>query len=325
MLRTSFCKLLGIDYPIMQAGMGPFGSDAALAAAVSNAGALGSLGGARRTAAGHSGSIRRIRELTGRPFAVNFTQPWLQGHPESFDIAVEMQAPVISMALGDPYGFPAKVHAAGGLFVQQVHTVQQARLAADRGADVIIAQGAEAGGFGGSISTLVLVPQVVDAVNPLPVLAAGGIADGRGLAAALMLGAQGANMGTRFLASTEASISEGWKRSLVAAEAQDAVKVEVWDDIFTKPGSGAFDVVPRALRTPFIDQWQPNRAGAVQQSARLQEDIGTGIREGRMEEYVPFTGQSAGLVSSILPAAGIVQELVAGAVGALRRARELGV
>lgn len=325
MLRTSFCKLLGIDYPIMQAGMGPFGSDAALAAAVSNAGALGSLGGALRTAEDLRGSIRRIRELTGRPFAVNFTQPWLQGHPESFDIAVEMQAPVISMALGDPYGFPAMVHAAGGLFVQQVHTVQQARLAADRGADVIIAQGAEAGGFGGSISTLVLVPQVVDAVNPLPVLAAGGIADGRGLAAALMLGAQGANMGTRFLASTEASISEGWKRSLVAAEAQDAVKVEVWDDIFTKPGSGAFDVVPRALRTPFIDQWQPNRAGAVQQSARLQEDIGTGIREGRMEEYVPFTGQSAGLVSSILPAAGIVQELVAGAVGALRRARELGV
>lgn len=143
-LRTSFCELLGIDYPIMQAGMGPFGSDAALAAAVSNAGALGSLGGALRTAEHLRGSIRRIRELTGQSFVVNFTQPWLQGHSESFDIAVEMGAPVISMAL------------------------------------------AEAGGFGGSISTFVLVPQVVDAVTPVPVLAAGGIADGRGLAAALM-------------------------------------------------------------------------------------------------------------------------------------------
>ena len=323
MLRTPFCDLLGIQYPIMQAGMGPFGSSAALAAAVSNAGALGSLGGALRTAEDLRGGIRKVQQLTGRPFAVNFTQPWLQGHPESFDIALEMGAPVISLALGDPARLPERAHAAGALFIQQVHTVQQARSAAERGADVIIAQGAEAGGFGGSISTFVLVPQVVDAVTPLPVLAAGGIADGRGVAAAIMLGAQGVNMGTRFLASVEASVSESWKHSLVAAESQDAVKVEVWDDIFAKPVNGAFDVVPRALRTPFINQWLTNRAQAGQQAARLQEDIGAGIREGRMEEYVPFTGQSAGLIGSVLPAAEIVEELVAVAMASLRRTGEL--
>lgn len=319
-LRTPVCDLLGIEYPIMQAGMGPFGSGPALAAAVSTAGALGSLGGALRTSEDLRAGIRNIRELTDRPFAVNFTQPWLQGHPDSFDIALDMGAPVVSLALGDPGSLPAKAHAAGALFIQQVHTVQQALLAADRGADVVIAQGSEAGGFGGTISSFVLLPQVVDAVAPVPVLGAGGIADGRGVAAALALGAQGVNVGTRFLASVEASISEDWKRALVAAEAPDAVKVEVWDDIFPKPANGAFDVVPRALRTSFINQWQANRGEAVLQAARLQEDIGAGIREGRMEQFVPFTGQSAGLVTSILPAAAIVEELVDGAVSALRRA-----
>lgn len=324
MLRTPVCDLLGIDYPIMQAGMGPFGSGASLAAAVSNAGALGSLGGALRSSEDLRAGIRNIKELTNRPFAVNFTQPWLQAHPDAFDAALEMSVPVVSLALGDPGGLPEKAHAAGARFVQQVHNVQQARLAADRGADVVIAQGAEAGGFGGTISTLVLVPQVVDAVSPVPVLAAGGIGDGRGVAAAFSLGAQGVNMGTRFLASVEASISEGWKQALVSADAQDAVKVDVWDDIFPKPANGAFDVVPRSLRTPFISQWQGNRAEAGRQAARLQEDIGAGIQAGRMEEFVPFTGQSAGLVSSVLPAAAIVEELVSGAVAVLRQMRALG-
>src|SRR5205085_1711208 len=110
------------------------------------------------------------------------------------------------------------------LFIQQVHTVTQARLAAQRKADVIIAQGSEAGGFTGSVSTMALVPQVVDAVGPIPVVAAGGIGDGRGIAAALMLGAQGANMGTRFLASKEATVSDDWKDGILRAQSEDAIK-----------------------------------------------------------------------------------------------------
>jgi nitronate monooxygenase/enoyl-[acyl-carrier protein] reductase II len=115
--------------------------------------------------------------------------------------------------------------------MHQVTTVQQARDAAARGVDIIIAQGGEAGGYGGSVATMTLVPQVVDAVRPLPVIAAGGITDGRGMAAALMLGAQGVNIGTRFLATVESPIAEGHKQAILDGEAQDAIKADVWNDI----------------------------------------------------------------------------------------------
>lgn len=319
MLRTPFCEALGVEYPIVQAGMGPFGSGPELAAAVSNAGALGSLGGAARSPEDLRQQLSVLRTLTERPFAVNFTQPWLQQHPESFEIALEMHTPVVSLALGDPGDLPARAHEAGALFIQQVHTVEQALLVAERGVDVIIAQGTEAGGFGGKVSTVALVPQVVDAVGRVPVLAAGGIADGRGLAAALVLGAQGVNLGTRFLASEEASISDEWKRAILAAGSQSAVKVDVWDDIFGKPGGGAFDVVPRALKTPFIEQWQAHREDAAIDASRLQGDIMAAIQQQHMELFVPFTGQSAGLIGEILPALDIVQRLIVQATEALQK------
>src|SRR6266571_4854812 len=166
MLHTPLCTLLGIEFPIIQAGMGAF-----------------------------------TFTLAARP-------------------------PVIAFALGDPGDLVQRAHDVGSLVIQQVTTVQQAREAAERGVDVIIAQGGEAGGYGGTIATFTLLPQVVDAVRPLPVVAAGGIADGRGLAAALVLGAQGVNLGTRFLASVEAPISADWKQALLAAESEDAIKVE---------------------------------------------------------------------------------------------------
>jgi enoyl-[acyl-carrier protein] reductase II len=318
MLQTGLCELFKIDHPIIQAGMGPFGSGAELAAAVSNAGAIGTLGGAARPIEELRDQLGRLRDLTDRPFVVNFTQPWLQQNPEHFATALEAHAPIISLALGDPGDLVKRAHDAGALFVQQVHTVDQAHLVVERGVDVIIAQGTEAGGFTGMVAMPVLVPQVVDAVGPIPVVAAGGIADGRGLAAALMLGAQGANIGTRFLASDEASIGDSWKHGIVEATSTDAVKAEVWDEIFPKPGAGAFDVVPRALRTAFIDEWQGRRAEAAREAERLQEDIWSGIQQGRMEDFVPFTGQSAGLVHEILPAGEIVRRLVRGAEDALR-------
>jgi nitronate monooxygenase/enoyl-[acyl-carrier protein] reductase II len=226
----------------------------------------------------------------------------------------------ISLALGDPGAWVKRAHDAGILFMQQVHTVAQARQVAERGVDVIIAQGTEAGGFTGVVAGSVLVPQVVDAVSPLPVVAAGGIGDGRGLAAALVLGAVGVNVGTRFLASAEASISDAWKRSIVTAQSEDAVKAEVWDAIFPKPGGGAFDVLPRALRTDFIDAWRGRRAESPQQAELVQNEIGAAMRQGRMEAFVPFTGQSAGLIREVRPAAEIVLDLVREAEEALERA-----
>jgi len=218
MLRTPLLELLDIEHPIIQAGMGRLGSGAALAAAVSNAGAIGTIGAAKRSPEELRAELQALRGLTSRPFIVNFTKPWLQLHPECLDCALAAGPRAISVAQGLPGDFVSRIHDSGALVITQVQTVEQARLAADEGADIIIAQGAEAGGlggFGGRIGESVLVPQVVDALSPLPVVAAGGITDGRGLAAALLFGAAGANIGTRFLASEEASLGDDWKQRLV--------------------------------------------------------------------------------------------------------------
>jgi enoyl-[acyl-carrier protein] reductase II len=318
MIRTPLCDLVGIETPIIQAGMGPFGSGAELAAAVSNAGAVGTLGAAGRPLNDLTEQIRRLRDLTDRPFAVNlvFHQPY----EESFEVILEARPPLFSFALGDPGDMVDRAHDAGIKFIQQVHTVTQARQMAERGVDVIIAQGTEAGGFGGSVATLPLIPQVVDAVDPIPVVAAGGIGDGRGLAAALVLGAQGANVGTRFLASQEASISEDWKGAILIADSEEAIRAEVWWDIFPMP-PGEFDVIPRSLRTAFLDGWQPRREDAKREAERIRAEVMTAVQHGTMEEKVPFTGQSAGLIHNILPAGEIVRQFAQGAEEALNRAR----
>src|SRR5262249_40930980 len=198
--------------------------------------ALGSIGSALWSAEKLKSEILRTRALTDCPFAVNHTLRPL--NEEAFAATIAAQPRAISLALGYSADLIKRTHDAGGLFRHQVHTVEQARQAVEGGVDVIIAQGTEAGGFGGAVSTLALVPQVVDAVAPTPVIAAGGIADGRGLAAALTLGAQGINIGTRFIASVEATISEDWKRRIVAASSEDAVKVLFADAIFPPPSAG---------------------------------------------------------------------------------------
>lgn len=322
-MRTPLCELFGIEHPIVQAGMGLFGSGAELAAAVSNAGAIGSVGGSARPLDELRDELTKVRELTDRPFVVNFAQPYLQTTPEAFDVALEVSPHVVSLALGDPGDLVKRVHDAGARFMQQVHTVEQAELVADRGVDAIIAQGAEAGGFTGRIAMQVLVPQVVDAVAPIPVLAAGGIADGRGLAAAVVLGASGVNVGTRFLATKESSVHEAWKQAILDARPEDAVKAEVWDDIFPKPSAEAFDVVPRSLRTSFIERWEGRPGEAAGDAERLADEIMTAIYENRMEEFVPFTGQVAGLIDDVLPAAQVVQGMVRQAEEILRRAAAL--
>lgn len=320
MLRTRLCELLGIDHPIIQAGMGPFGSGAELAAAVSNAGAIGSLGAAVRPVEELREELAILRDLTDRPFIVNFTQPWLQQNPETFNVALEYKPAVISLALGEPAELPQRAHDAGALFIQQVHTREQAEVVAQRGVDVIIAQGTEAGGFTGTVAMTVLVLEVIDAVSPIPVVAAGGIGDGRGIAAALVLGADGVNLGTRFLASEEASVGEAWKKAILASRSQDALKVEVWDRIFPKPGGGAFDVVPRAVGSVFIEEWERRGDAAAKAAGRLREEMMAAIQEARFEEVLPFTGQTAGLINDILPAGEIVHRVIQEAEDALRRA-----
>ena len=319
-MRTPVCDVLGIDAPVMQGSIGPW-TNAELPAAVSEAGGLGSVGTALQSPDQVTGLIERVRELTDRPFAVNFTaRPFAD---DAFAAALTREPAVVSFALGDPGELVERAHGAGAIFVQQVHTVEQAHAAAEGGVDVIIAQGGEAGGFGSTIGTLALVPQVVAAVAPLPVLAAGGIADGRGLAAALVLGAQGVNIGTRFLASTEAGIDESWKRRIVAASSEEAVKVDFADDVFPPAPADGYAVRPRVLSTPFVEEWNERLDEAHRDPDPLREELGEAVAGGRVHELFPFTGQSTGLIEDVLPAGEIVRRLVADAEELLRRASTL--
>jgi nitronate monooxygenase/enoyl-[acyl-carrier protein] reductase II len=320
MLRTPVCDLLGVDIPIIQASLGPW-SSVELVAAVSEAGAIGSLGTALRSAEQVKSEIGRVRELTIRPFIVNHTARPLS--EEAFVATLDAKPPIISFALGDPGELVKRAHDAGALFIQQVHTVRQAYQAAERGVDVIIAQGGEAGGFGGVIGALPLIPQVVDAVSPLPVVAAGGIADGRGLAAALVLGAQGANIGTRFLASTEAAVSEEWKQALLGADSDDAVKLEFADEVFPPAGPRGYTSRPRVLRTPFVEEWNARPDDVKREATHLRAELLDAVTHGRGHELVPFTGQIAGLIHEILPVGEIVRRLVAEAEAALGHAAGL--
>jgi enoyl-[acyl-carrier protein] reductase II len=314
-LRTPLCGLLGIEAPIICAPFGPW-EQVELAAAVSEAGGLGSLGTALRTPDQLRAQWRRLRELTDKPFAVNHTiRPFDEA---AFAATIEARPRAISFHLGVPREEIGRAHEADILWIQQVVDRRQAEEAVAAGADVIVAQGAEAGGHCGSVAAMVLVPQVVDVAGETPVVAAGGIADGRGLAAALALGAQGVSMGTRFLASTELGIAEAWKHRIVEADAADAVKVPNSERVlppYNRPGAR---VEPRALHTPMIDtlrdhpEWlDPRTAGP-----RLRD----AVLEGGGHQYLPFAGQSAGLVDEVLPAGEIVRRVLAEAEAALTAA-----
>jgi nitronate monooxygenase/enoyl-[acyl-carrier protein] reductase II len=304
-MQTDLTRLLGIGAPIVQGSFGPWTS-VALSAAVSEAGGLGSIGTALVDPTRVTALIAEMRERTDRPFAVNHT--WRPLSEDAFRVTLEARPAVISLALGGPGDLPARAHEAGVRFMAQVHTVEQAVRAAEAGADIVIAQGAEAGGFGGEVSTMALVPQVVDAIAPIPVLAAGGIADGRGLAAALALGAQGVNIGTRFLAATETEIPDGYKDAILGAASQDAVRVAFADSVFP-PASGPdpYGTRPRALRTEFIDRYnaEPPADGPA-----VGRELVAAVRAGHGHELVPFCGQTAGLIERVLPARSIVETMV---------------
>ena len=203
MLHTRLCDVLGVEHPILNAPMAG-SATAALAAAVSAAGGFGLIGGT--TAGGAAwlrAQIRAVRERTTRPFGVGFISSY-PGLDDLVQVALQERVAAISHSFADPTPYVAAAHAAGVKVLVQVQSVAQAVRAAHAGGDVIAAQGTEAGGHTGTTSaTLPLVPAVVDAVGAIPVVAAGGIADGRGLAAVLMLGADGVWLGTRFVASTE--------------------------------------------------------------------------------------------------------------------------
>src|SRR4051794_12258098 len=301
-MRTQLCERLGIGAPIIGAPFGPW-EQVELAAAVSEAGGLGSLGTALRPLSELRAQWARLRALTDRPFAINHTtRPFDEA---AFAATLEFRPAAISFHMGVDAELVARAHDAGCLWIQQVMDVRQAEESLAAGADVLVAQGGEAGGNTGWVATMVLVPQVVDVAGDVPVAAAGGIADGRGLAAALALGAQGACLGTRFLASEEMTVHADWKARIVAADATDAVKVAGSARVMPPFNRDSWPAEPRALRAPLIDRLA--RAPEEVDPAETGRELVDALLAGRGDEQLPFTGQSAGLVHDVLPAAEIVR------------------
>lgn len=326
-LRTSLCDALGIEVPIIQA---PVGTAACpeLAAAVSNAGGLGMLALTWHEPEGVRAAIRKTRALTSRPFGVNLVL--IADHTGRMRICREEGVRIMSFFWGDPAVLIAQAHEAGALVMQTVASAAQASQARANGVDILVAQGGEAGGhIRGEVASMPLIPQVVDAAAGLPVVAAGGIADGRGMAAALALGAAGVWVGTRFVASEESAAHPEYKARLVAARDTDTVRTGLFD-------IGWPDAPHRVLRNSTFDVWEaagsppaPGRPAEGETIARRPDGepiVRYGIAlprrgmTGDLEAMPLYAGQGVGLVREVLPAAEIVRRMTAEAQRALRQA-----
>ena len=308
MITTRACTLLGITHPVVLGGMGGGHTDPGLVAAVSNAGGLGIIGVSWRTPGDIATLAAEIRQRTDRPFGLNLL---LFSNEESVEAVLAASPAVFSTAWASPeqdlHTIFARAHDAGAIVMHMVPMLQEALRAAEAGADVIVVQGTEGGGHVGVISTVVLVPQVTRAVAPLPVLAAGGLADGAGLAAALMLGAEGALFGTRFLAALEAPVSENYKRALVASDGHNTLLSEIPDIVSGEMWPGAY---ARVLRNHLIEAWSGREAELRARRAEIYEHTARARQAGDMHESVLWAGESAGLVDRIEPAGLIVERIV---------------
>ncbi len=315
MISTPLCTLLGIERPILNASMAGTATGA-LAAAVSEAGGFGMIGGTNSDGAVWlREQIRIARSLTARPFGVGF----ISSFPDTEElarVALDEGVAAINHSFADPTPFVAPAHAAGVKVFAQVQTLKQAITAALAGVDVIIAQGGEAGGHGGGIGTFALLPAIVDAVAPLPVVAAGGIADGRGLAAALLLGAQGAWMGTRFVTSHEWG-GPAWEQAAVlAATSDDTVQTRLYDLIAQRPFPA--DNPDRMLRNAFIDRWSGRESELPDHREPLLAEVAAGNERADLAVAGVSAGVSAGLITSARPAGEIVRDIVQEAEDLLR-------
>ncbi len=307
-LRTPICDLLGITHPIVLGGMAT-GTAAELVAAVSNAGGLGTLGASGRTPAEIHEQTSRIRERTTAPFGLNVL---LFFHDDAALAAALAERPAVmafawptaDQSLAEVY---ARAHDVGARVMHMVSRVDEALRAAEAGADVIVAQGSEGGGHVGVMGTTALVPQVVSAVAPKPVLAAGGIADGRGLAAALALGASGALLGTRFLATHEAPIHPNFKQAIVASDGHDTDLTEIPDLITGRVWPGAF---ARTWRNAIVREWAGREWELRQRQPRVAAEVAAARAAGDAERTPLLFGQDAGLIDAIEPAGDIVARIV---------------
>jgi enoyl-[acyl-carrier protein] reductase II len=308
MIYTPLCDLLGIEHPIVQGGMA-WAAAAELAAAVSSAGGLGVVGAGDLPAEAVRQELRRARALTDRPLGANVPL-FTAGVEDRLQVFIDEGVSVVTVGGGNAGPYLGPLQRAGIRVIPVVASVALARRLARQGVDALIAEGMESGGHIGDVATLPLVPQVVDAVD-LPVIAAGGIADGRGLAAALALGAAGIQMGTRFICTTECPAHDNYKQRIVRGH-----------DRATIVTGGAFGHPVRTIRGPFVRQLEQLERQGISADEFVSYGAGTlraAIVDGDVERGSVMAGQSTGLVDDILPVQELIDRIVAEAEAAIRR------
>lgn len=307
MIRTPLCDLLGIEYPVLQGGMA-WVSTAKLAAAVSEAGGLGIIGSGHNDARWVREQIIETRKNTSKPFGVNVMM--MSPHVEHvMQVILEERVPVITTGAGNPAKYISQLKEIGTKVIPVIPSVALAQRLEKAGVDAVVAEGMESGGHIGELTTMALVPQVVSGVT-IPVIAAGGIADGRGLVAALALGAQGIQMGTRFMCASECEIHENIKRMILKAKDRDT----------TVSGRSTGHPI-RSLKNKLTKQYEEMERKCV--PVEQLEELGIGrlraaMIEGDSETGTVACGQIAGLVKEIQPAKVIIADIIQGAEEAMR-------
>jgi nitronate monooxygenase len=314
-LQTAFTNLLSVEYPIALAPMGGF-AGGALAAAVSEGGGLGLVGGGR----GHPDWLDRelaiVADQTAKPWGVGFLS-WA-AEVSAVEQALSRNPSAVLLSFGDPTPFVRPVRDAGAVLIIQVTDLDEARQAVALGADVLVAQGTEAGGHSGGQgrSTFSFVPVVADLAAPAPVLAAGGIADGRGLAAALALGAAGALIGTRFQATVETLADFTVSAAIIAGSGEDTERSTLLDVARGVPWPDRYPA--RALRHPFIERWR-GRESELATDDEAKRAYRQQVASGELPRDPIWASEAIDLITDLRPAAAVVSDLAAEAAATLAR------
>lgn len=302
MVKTELCQLLGIEYPILQGGMA-WVATAELAAAVSNGGGLGIIGAGHMPPEALRTEIVNCKKLTNKPFGVNvmLLSPYVK---EVMQVVLEERVPVVTTGAGNPGEYIPALKEIGSKVIPVVASVALARRLERFAIDAIIAEGHESGGHIGDITTMALIPQIVDAVN-VPVIAAGGIADSRGLVAALSLGAQGVQVGSKFVCATECTAHDNYKAAVIKAKDRSTIATGI-------STGHPVRVIENKLSREYM---RMERAGAsVEELEKLGEGkLRVAAREGDVDYGSVMIGQIAAMVDTIKPAAEIIQDIVGGA------------
>ncbi len=308
MLKTKICEVLGIDYPIIQGGMA-WVSDSSLAAAVSEGGGLGVIAAGNAPSDWVENEILKAQDMTDKPFGVNIMllSPFVD---DVVNVVLKYGVKVVTTGAGNPGKYMKDFKSIGAKVIPVMPSVALAKRMEDIGADAVIAEGMESGGHIGELTTMAIVPQIVDALN-IPVIAAGGIADGRGLVAALALGAEGVQMGTRFVASKECSIVEAYKEAIVKAKDRDTV-------VTGRTTGHPVRILKNKLAREFM-KLEANGATKEELEKFGEGKLRLAAREGDIQNGSVMAGQIAGLIKDIKPVKEIMEDIIKEAQAVIKR------